>query len=404
MSEASALFPTYGRYPITPVRGEGSRLWDESGREYLDMMSGIAVTSLGHCPPEVRDRLIEQLHTLWHVSNLFHIPQQEKLARLLTEHSCLDAVFFCNSGAEANEAAIKLARRYHAVVRGRPRPEIVAFRQSFHGRTLATLTATGQDKVKDGFAPLPEGFVHAPYNDAEALESYVGEHTGAIMLELVQGEGGVRPAEPDFVREVVRVCERYDLLLIVDEVQTGLGRTGRLFAYEHYGIEPDIVTLAKGLGGGFPIGAMLGKAKLRDAFGPGSHGSTFGGTPIATAAATAVVETILREKLAERAANMGAYLLAELRAKLAGNPLVTDVRGLGLLVGVECAVPVADIISDIHREGVLLIQAGPNVIRMLPNLRVTKDEIDRAVAVVARVLDRHAAVRDAADSARQAAG
>lgn len=388
MSEAgqSAMFPTYARYPITLVKGEGSRVWDDQGKEYLDFCSGLAVTNLGHAPKRVKEKLKDQLDQLWHVSNLFHIPNQEKLAQLLTANSFADAVFFCNSGAEANEAAIKLARRYNAKVLGKERHEIITFQTSFHGRTLATLTATGQDKVKEGFYPLPTGFVHAPYNDAAALPAYINENTCAIMLELVQGEGGVNPADPDFVQEVVRLCKEHELLLIIDEIQTGMGRTGKLFAYEHYGIEPDIITLAKGLGSGFPIGAMLGKAKLRDAFSAGSHGTTFGGTPIAMAAGIATVETMLEEKLPERAAEMGDYIMSQLREKLAGHPFVQELRGKGLLIGIGCKGPVADIIAEIHKQGLLVIPAGPNVIRLLPNFLVTKEEADRGMDIIASVL------------------
>lgn len=390
--QQSALFPTYARYPITLVKGEGSKVWDEQGREYLDLMSGLAVTNLGHAPKRVKEKLIAQLDQLWHVSNLFRIPAQEKLAGLLVANSCFDRVFFCNSGAEANEAAIKLARRYYSKVLGQNRYEIITFHQSFHGRTLATLTATGQDKVKDGFDPLPAGFVYAPYNDGAALRSFVTENTCAIMLEMVQAEGGVIPADPAFVQEVVKVCKEHNLLLIVDEVQTGMGRTGKLFAYEHYGIEPDIMTLAKGIASGFPMGAMLGKEKLAAAFTPGSHASTFGGTPIACASAIATLETMLEDNLPQRAADMGAYALEQLRQKLAGAPLVKDVRGLGLIIGIECVEPVADVIRAIHEAGVLVVQAGPKVVRLLPNLLVTKDELDAGIDVIVDVLTKKVAV------------
>lgn len=389
----SPLFANYGaRFPVTFVRGEGSRLWDDQGKEYLDFFSGIAVTNLGHVPPQVKQKLSDQLDQLWHVSNLFHIPNQEKLAELLTDNSCLDAAFFCNSGAEANEAALKLARRYNQKVLGRERYEIITFEQSFHGRTLATLTATGQEKVKEGFHPLPEGFVHAPYNDAEKLESYINEKTCAMMVEMIQGEGGVRPADPAFVEEIAQLCSKHDLLLIVDEVQTGMGRTGKLFAYEHYGIEPDIITLAKGLGSGMPIGAMLGKDKLRDAFSAGSHGSTFGGAYLAAAAGVATVETMLQEKLPERASALGEQAMGQLRDMLQDVPFVQQVRGQGLLIGIECSIPVADLIAATRAAGVLVIPAGPQVLRLLPSLTITEQDLQTGLQIISKVLHHHAAV------------
>lgn len=389
----SALFPTYGRFPVTLVKGKGSRLWDDQGKEYLDFMSGLAVTNLGHVPDAVKNALVGQLDQLWHVSNLFHIPNQEKAARLLVDNSCADAVFFCNSGAEANEAAIKLARRYHQKVKGQDRYEIITFNQSFHGRTLATLTATGQDKVKEGFQPLPEGFRHVPLHDIAALEEAVGDHTAAIMLELVQAEGGVIPVDPDFLREVRALCDRHGLLLILDEIQTGMGRTGKLFSYQHYDVQPDIFTLAKGLGSGFPVGAMLAKKHLIPAFTAGTHGSTFGGTPIATAAVAATIETMLSENAIARAEEAGAYLSRQLKAKLADLPQVEEIRGKGLLIGIVCNAPVAEHIAELHRRGLLVVSAGPNVIRLLPNLLVTKDEIDAAVNLIAAVLTEHAAAQ-----------
>lgn len=287
-----ALFPNYARFPLRLVRGKGSRVWDETGKEYIDFVSGIAVTNLGHAPEPVAAALKKQIDELWHVSNLYEIPQQEQLASILVRLSCADHAFFCNSGAEANEGAIKLARRYHQKVLGNGRYEIITFNKSFHGRTLATLTATGQAKVKDGFDPLPEGFVHVDYNDSEALKAAVNDKTAAIMMEFVQGEGGVNPAAPEFVATVKRLCEEHGVLLIADEIQTGIGRTGTFFAYEQFGVEPDIITLAKGIASGFPMGAVLGKAALRDGFSAGSHGSTFGGTPIACSAAIATLETM----------------------------------------------------------------------------------------------------------------
>lgn len=380
------LFPNYAPYPIRFVEGKGSKLWDEQGKEYIDLVTGIAVTGLGHANETVNEALKAQIDRLWHVSNLYEIPGQEKLSKLLTEASCMDKAFFCNSGAEANEAAIKLARRYHSRVANSGRYEIITFHQSFHGRTLATLTATGQDKVKDGFGPLPDGFVHVPYNDVEALKTAVNERTCAIMLEFVQGEGGVRPADPAFIAAVKALCADHKLLLIADEVQSGIGRTGTVFAYEQYGIEPDIISLAKGLGNGFPIGAMLGKAYLAEAFTAGTHGSTFGGTPIACAAASATLETLIGEKLPERAGQLGAKALDRLRGKLAAHPDVVEVRGRGLLIGIELRYAVGDIVKAAMDDGLLILSAGPNVIRLLPALNIPEEllmeALDRVVALI----------------------
>ncbi|GIO57102.1 acetylornithine transaminase [Paenibacillus cineris] len=393
--QASSLFQNYARYPISLVKGQGSWLWDDKGNKYLDFMCGIAVTNLGHAPKKVTEKLKAQLDELWHVSNLFHIPNQERAASLLTANSCADAVFFCNSGAEANEAAIKLARRYHQKVKGSGRFEIITFHQSFHGRTLATLTATGQDKVKDGFLPLPAGFKSVPLHDLDALKAAIGPNTAAIMIEMVLAEGGVLVVQPDFLKAVKALCEQHGLLLILDEVQTGMGRTGKLFAYEHYGIEPDIFTLAKGIASGFPAGAMLGKGYLKDAFTPGSHGSTFGGTPIATAAMIATIETILEDQLPQRAADMGEYLIQQLNEKVAVHPFVNEVRGLGLLIGIECKEPVNDIVLEGQKRGLLFVTAGPNVIRLLPNLYISKEEIDQAVGMIAELIHDHTAVNKA---------
>ncbi|MCZ1264066.1 MULTISPECIES: acetylornithine transaminase [Paenibacillus] len=391
----SSLFQTYARYPISLVKGKGSWLWDDQGNRYLDFMCGLAVTSLGHAPEKVGAKLKAQIDELWHVSNLFQIPGQEKAAALLTANTCADAVFFCNSGAEANEAAIKLARRYHQKVKGTGRYEVITFAQSFHGRTLATLTATGQDKVKEGFLPLPAGFVTVPLHDTAALEAAIGPNTAAIMLEMVQAEGGVHPVKPDFVHHVRKLCEEHGLLLIVDEVQTGMGRTGKLFAHEHYGIEPDIFTVAKGIGSGFPVGAMLGKGYLKDAFTAGSHATTFGGTPLASSVVIATIETMLEDHLPERAAEMGEYLMNSLRERLADNSFVKEVRGLGLLVGIECAEAVGDIVLAGQKRGILFVSAGPNVIRLLPNLYVSKEEIDEAVSLVATLIEEHVAAKNA---------
>jgi len=385
------LFDTYARWPVRAVRGEKHWLWDESGRRYLDFTSGIGVTNLGHVPEAVKQAVAAQLEALWHCSNFFHIPLQERLAEKLCTLSGLDRAFFCNSGAEANEAAIKLARRYFQVVKGEKRYEVVTFHRSFHGRTLATLTATGQEKVKTGFAPLPEGFRSVPYGDLAALEAAVTDNTAAVMLELVLGEGGVVPAEPAFVRGVAELCRRRDLLFIVDEVQTGLGRTGTLFAFQQYGVVPDVVTLAKGLGSGLPVGAMLAKAFLSDAFGPGSHGTTFGGNPVAMVAALATLEELERGGWLERVRAMGALLkerLAELATRM---PAVVEVRGLGLMLGVQVTVPVADVLAALRRRGVLMLPAGTDVIRLLPPFTIGPAEVEVAVRALAEALDEVAA-------------
>ncbi|MDT3427976.1 acetylornithine aminotransferase [Paenibacillus forsythiae] len=380
------VFPSYGRYDISLVKGKGSWVWDDKGNKYLDFTSGLAVTSLGHAPEKVGEKLKAQIDTLWHVSNLFHIPGQDKVAELLTENSCADQVFFCNSGAESNEAAIKLARRYHQKVKGNGRYEVITFEQSFHGRTLATLTATGQQKVKDGFLPLPQGFVTVPLHDLPALEAAIGENTAAIMLEMVLAEGGVLEVQQEFLNSVVALCEQHGLLLIVDEVQTGMGRTGKLFAHQRYGIEPDIFTVAKGIASGFPAGVMLAKGYLREAFTPGSHASTFGGTPLATAAMAATIETMLEDNLPQRAAESGEYLTGLLKEKLADCPFVVDVRGKGLLIGIECQSPVGEIVLAGQSKGLLFVTAGTHVIRLLPNLYVSKEEIRQAVDILSDLI------------------
>ncbi|MFD0867932.1 acetylornithine transaminase [Paenibacillus residui] len=386
MLRKSYLFPTYNKFPLTLVKGNQTTLWDDEGKSYLDFMTGLAVCNLGHVPDRVKARIQEQLEQLWHVSNLFHIPTQEELAEKLAAISCADLVFFCNSGAEANEAAIKCARRYHQRVLGNERYEIITFEQSFHGRTLATLTATGQEKVKDGYLPLPEGFVHARFNDIQSVRSRITQKTAAVMLELVQGESGVHLAEREFVLELAKLCEEKGILLIVDEVQTGIGRTGSMFAYEHYGIEPDIITLAKGLASGLPIGAMMGKAKLEGAFSAGSHASTFGGSPLPTAAGLATIETLMEDGLFERAKKAGAYALDKLENDLKVYPVIRAVRGLGLLIGIECSEPVAPIIQKLHQNGLLVLPGGTHVIRLMPSLYVTSDEIDQAVHILGHVL------------------
>ncbi len=377
----SALFPTYNRWKIAVQSAEGTVVTDVNGKQYLDFVSGIAVCNLGHRHPHVQKAIEKQLNQYWHVSNLFTIPIQEEVASLLVAHSAGDCVFFCNSGAEANEAALKLARKHTG------RHKVITFHQSFHGRTFATMAATGQEKVHSGFGPLLPEFIHLPLNDVDALKQAMNEEVAAVMLEVVQGEGGVRPVDPAFLQIASELCQQHGALLIIDEVQTGIGRTGKPFAYQHFDVEPDIITAAKGLGSGIPVGAMIGKAFLKESFGPGVHGSTFGGNPIAMAAAKATLEVVFDPAFLQDVQEKGRYLLERLHDALAPLDIVKDVRGLGLLVGIECQTDVAPLLPLIHENGLLVLSAGPNVIRLLPPLVVTKAEIDEAVDILTNVLN-----------------
>lgn len=375
----SAIFSTYPQPILKPVRAKGSWLWDENNNGYLDFTSGIGVCQLGHGPDEVKTQIINQLDRVWHTSNLFEIEPQMRLAEELVNISGLQTVFFANSGAEANEAAIKLARRYHQKVKNRDRYQVITFIQSFHGRTLATLTATGQDKVKEGFTPLPDGFISVPYGDIEALKGAINEHTAAIMLEIIQGEGGINLASDAWLKEVERLAKADDILLIIDEVQTGIGRTGKWFGFQHHSVEPDIITLAKGLGSGFPIGAMIGSEKTKEAFTLGSHGSTFGGNFLSTTAGLATIETIKKEYVLENVLQREIQLFDLLREKLAVYPEMVGVRGKGLMVGVEWSLPVAELIRIAKNQGLLVLSAGPNVLRLLPPLNISKEEVDLGI-------------------------
>jgi len=375
------LMRTYRRASVAFVTGQGARLVGVDGRTYLDFVAGIAVSVLGHNHPALTEAIRLQASRLLHVSNLYHIPEQAEVARWLVEHSACDRVFFCNSGAEANEAAIKLARKY-AHRQGNGRWEIIVAEESFHGRTLATLAATAQPKYQKGFEPLPEGFAVVPFDDLDALGGRVCERTCAVMLEPIQGEGGLRFARPEYLQGVRRLCDEQGLLLILDEVQTGMGRTGKFFAYEHFGITPDIVTLAKGLGGGVPIGAMLAKAHVAEAFEPGNHGSTFGGNPLASAAALAVLTTLDAERLSDHAAEVGAYLLEQLRRLATRHPIVTDVRGLGLMVGVDLNTEAAPVVDACRERGLLVNAVKPNTLRMVPPLIITRADVDEAVGIL----------------------
>ncbi|MFP5110506.1 acetylornithine transaminase [Neobacillus sp. C211] len=379
ISLASPVMATYSRFPVTVVKGKGSYVWDEKGTQYLDFTSGIATCNLGHVPDVVKEALEEQLQNLWHCSNLYNIPNQQQLAALLTANSCGDQVFFCNSGAEANEAAIKLARRYANKVKGKESPEIVTFQQSFHGRTLATLSATGQEKIQQGFFPLVTGFNYLPFNDEEALELLYTLEPAAVLLELVQGEGGVIPANQEWVSKLAKICQEREILLMVDEIQTGIGRTGTLFAYEQYGIEPDVISIAKGLGSGFPIGAIIAKEEAAKGFDLGSHGSTFGGNPLATAAGLATVTHITESNLLNNANEISGYLDKKLQELKEKYSFIKDIRGLGLLKGMVVDTNALEIVQKAIENYLLILTAGPNVVRILPPLTVTKEEINEFI-------------------------
>ncbi|RNC71799.1 MAG: acetylornithine transaminase [Desulfuromonadales bacterium] len=382
------IMKTYGRYPLVPVRGEGCRLWDADGMEYLDFLAGVAVNNLGHCHPRVVAALQAQAAEMIHCSNYYHIPNQIALAELLCTHSFADKAFFCNSGAEANEAAIKLARKYSREKYGDPeRYEIITALASFHGRTMATVSATGQEKVQKFFDPLLHGFSYVPFNDAEALAAAVSPRTCAVMFEPIQGEGGVVVPSVDYFRKVREICDRHGLLLIFDEVQVGMGRTGKLFAYEHFDVTPDIMTLAKALAGGAPIGAMLAKDDIAASFTPGTHGSTFGGNPLVTAAGIASIRALLEDGLLNRAEEMGEYLLGELERLQEKYAIITDVRGIGLMIGMELSVPAGDIVVKGLERGVLLNVAQDKVLRFVPPLVVTKQEVNEMIAVLDGILE-----------------
>jgi acetylornithine/N-succinyldiaminopimelate aminotransferase len=376
------IMKTYGRYPIVPVRGEGCRLWDADGKEYLDFLGGVAVNNLGHCHPRVVAALQRQAAELIHCSNYYQIPQQIELAELLCKHSFADKAFFCNSGAEANEAAIKLARKYSRDTYGPERYEIITAADSFHGRTMATVSATGQEKVQRFFDPLLHGFKHVPFDDVDALEAAVTPTTCAVMLEPIQGEGGVNVPSPGYFQEVRQLCDKHDLILIFDEVQVGMGRTGKLFAYEHFDIVPDIMTLAKALAGGAPIGTMLAIDRYAAAFVPGTHGSTFGGNPLVCAAAMATVRTILEDGLLNRCEEIGEYLEGELESLQHKYHFVKEVRGIGLMIGMALDIPAGDIVRKGHERGVLLNVTHDTVLRFVPPLTVTKQEIDQMITIL----------------------
>ena len=382
--EHQYILQTYNRFPLVLTRGEGVRVWDGDGKCYLDFLAGIAVNLLGYNHPVVHEAITRQSSGLIHTSNLFYTQNQGKLAKMLVEHSDLDRVFFCNSGAEANEAAIKLARKW-----GKGRYEIITAEQSFHGRTLAAITATGQPKYQKGFEPLVPGFKYVPFNDLDAIKQAITSDTVGILLEPIQGEGGIQPATREYLTGVAALCKARNLLLMLDEVQCGLGRTGKLFAYQHYGVQPDIVTLAKALGGGFPIGAMLARQNVAEAFEYGNHASTFGGGEFVTGIALACLEELLTNNLLEHVVEMGELLLEKLQELKAKYPAkIVGVRGIGLMAGIVFAerTSAADVCAAAREKGLITAGAGGNVLRFVPPYVIQPADIDEAISILDNVL------------------
>ncbi|HUX63158.1 acetylornithine transaminase [Sulfuricella sp.] len=383
----SHLMNTYARLPVAFTRGEGVWLWDEQGKRYLDAVAGVAVNGLGHAHPKLAQAICEQAKTLIHTSNLYQIPKQEQLGTKLAQLAGMDKVFLCNSGAEANEAAIKLARLY-GHNKGIDSPAIIVMEKSFHGRTMATLTATGNRKVQAGFEPLVSGFVRVPYNDIASI-NLIAEHNKnvvAILVEPVQGEGGIQIPQPAYLQELRRICDSHGWLLMLDEVQTGMGRTGSLFAFQQTGITPDVMALAKGLGSGMPIGACLAKGAAAEVFKPGNHGSTFGGNPLACAAALATLEAIEEQNLCQQAAEIGALIRDGLSNQLAGTTGVVQVRGAGLMIGVELDRPCGDLVKLALELGLIINVTADSVVRLLPPLVMKRDEAQQVVDMLAPLI------------------
>lgn len=383
---SSALMNVYNRFPLTLVKGKGSYVWDDEGANYLDFTSGIATCNLGHIPDSVEEAVKEQLEQLWHCSNLYHIPAQKKLAEQLVKYSCLDQVFFCNSGAEANEAAIKLAKKYAKDKGWEDRTEIVTFTQSFHGRTGSTMAATAQEKIHQGFTPLTPGFRYLPYNNIEALKQVHNGKTTAVLLELIQGEGGVNPANIEWLTNLRDLCHEHDILFMVDEIQTGMGRTGELFAYEQFGVDPDVITLAKGLGSGFPVGALLAKKTVAESFQPGTHGSTFGGNPLAMAAGLATIETIMNNSILNEVENKSRWMAEQLAALKQQFSSIKEVKMSGLLIGVQMKEEAAPLVTAFREKGILVLLAGSHVLRILPPLIVSQEELTTFITVFKEIL------------------
>ncbi len=396
------LMPVYARLPVTFSYGKGAYLYTDQGDRYLDFAAGVAVNALGHAHPVLIEALSEQAKRLWHTSNLYHVEQQIELAKKLTEASFADVAFFCNSGAEAVEAAIKTARRYHHATGQGKRYRLITFEGAFHGRTLAAIAAGGQPKHLQGFGPPVEGFDHAVLNDLDTVQAVLGPQTAGIMIEPIQGEGGVRVAEPDFLRVLRALCDRHGILLIFDEVQTGVGRTGSFFAYQESGVAPDILATAKGLGGGFPIGACLATKTAAQGMTAGSHGSTFGGNPLACAVANAVVDIVNQPAFLNQVKTMGAKLRHELEQLCQHYPdIFQTVRGRGLLLGLQCRIANTEVVTACAQEKLLCVAAGDNVLRLLPPLTITEVEIDEALTAIRQACDR---LQDQQASAQPAKG
>lgn len=383
--DAEYYMPVFARYQVVLSHGEGPYVYDTDGKQYLDFLAGIAVNVLGHNHPALTNAIATQATKLIHVSNLFYTEPQAALAKSLAKLSGLDKVFIANSGAEANEGAIKLARKYGKNI-SPDKVEIITAQNSFHGRTLATLTATAQPKYQQGYEPLPGGFTYVEYNNIDALEALMSEKTCAVMLEPIQGEGGINIPDGDYLYKVRQLCDKFGALLILDEIQTGMGRTGKMFAYQHLDIQPDIVTLAKGLGGGVPIGAFLARASVAKTFGPGDHGTTFGGNPLACAAANAVLSVLDDSKVPENAAALGAYFMDQLRQLAAKYPaLISGVRGQGLMIGLKLNQPGKDIVNRCMAEGALINCTNIDVLRFVPPLVIEKKHIDEMIAILDKV-------------------
>lgn len=380
--ESRYYHPAFRRLPVTLVRGQGTRVWDDEGKSYLDFAAGIAVTTLGHGDPELCRAVSQQVETLAHTSNLFYTTPQLEVAQRLVENSGLDRVFFVNSGGEAAETCIKIARKWGKTNRNGAY-EVITTDHSFHGRTLATTAATGTAAYQEPFAPMPDGFTQVPFNDLDAIEDSISSKTAAIMVELMQGEGGMRPAGADYIRGLRRVCDSQEVLLIFDEVQTGVGRTGRLFAYEHFDVLPDVIALAKGLGGGLPIGAVL-SSEAASVLVPGDHGSTFGGNPVACAAARVVLDRVTDERFLQDVAAKGQYVMSRLRKMTSDGLGITDVRGLGLMIGfdMESEAAADQVVSGARESGLILIKAGTATLRIVPPLTVTMPELEEGLDAI----------------------